>query len=70
MSSDLEESCMNREWGPYLNDVYTVFGIFDPLPLVCILARFIVLTSRNLPYYICIWVTPSPQSRRHLSMAP
>ena len=19
-------------WGPYLNDVYTLFGIFDPLP--------------------------------------
>ena len=71
MSSDFDESCTNREQGPLVNDVYTVFGVFDPLPLVCILARFIVLESRNLPYYVCIWVTPSPsQSRRHLSMAP
>ena len=26
------------EKGPYSNDVYTIFGILDPLPLVCILA--------------------------------
>ena len=25
--------------------------------------------SRNLPYYVCIWVTPS-QCRRHFSIAP
>ena len=51
-----------QTWGPYINDVYTIFRIFDPLsPLFCILARFI-LSPRNLPYYVCIWVTPSPLS--------
>ena len=25
--------------GPNLNEVYTIFGILDPLPLVCILAQ-------------------------------
>ena len=43
---------------PYLNDVNTIIQILDPLPLVCILAQFIVLNPRNLPYYVCIWVTP------------
>ena len=49
--------------GPYLNDVYTIFLDFGPLPgprLVCILARSIVLNPCNLPYYVCIWVTPLP----------
>ena len=47
--------------GPYLNDVYTIFGILDPLPpLVYILARSIVLNPRNLPYYVCISLTPPP----------
>ena len=46
-------------------------GFWTPSPLVCILARSIVLNPRNLPYYICIWVTPPPsQCRRHLGMAP
>ena len=49
--------------GPYLNDVYTFFGILDPSPLVYILARSIVLNPRNLPYYVCISLTPpSPLS--------
>ena len=50
----------------------TQFSEFwNPSPLVCILARFIVLKSRNLPYYVCIWVTPSPSlCRHHLSMTP
>ena len=49
--------------GPYLNDVYTIFGILDPLPpLVYILARSIRLNPRNLPYYVCISLTPLPLS--------
>ena len=24
------------------------------------LANYVVLNSRNLPHYVCIWVTPSP----------
>ena len=45
--------------GPYLNDIYTIFGILDPLPpLVYILARSIRLNPRNLPYYVCILLTP------------
>ena len=58
--------------GPYLNDVYTFFGILDPLPpLVYILARSIRQNPRDLPYYVCILLTPiPPQCRRHLSMAP
>ena len=47
-------------------------GYRTPSPLVCILARSLVLNSRNLPYYICIWLTPPPppQCRHHISMAP
>ena len=30
------------------------------LPLICILARYLVVNPRNLPYYFCIWVPPSP----------
>ena len=55
---------------PYLNDVFTIFDILDPLPpLVYILVRSIVLNPSNDPFYLCISVTPS-QSTRHLSMAP
>ena len=43
--------------GPY-NDVHTIFGIFGPPCLY--LVRFLVLNSRNLPYFICTWATPSP----------
>ena len=47
---------------PYLTDVKIVFGILDPLsPLVCISARLKVLNPRNLPYYVCIWVSPPPR---------
>ena len=53
------ETCRKFKKGRCTNDVYTIFGILDP-PLVCILARFIVLKSRNLPNCVCIWVTPSP----------
>ena len=41
----------------------TQFSRFwTPSPLICILARSIVLNSCNLPYYVCIWATPSPLS--------
>ena len=33
-----------------------------PPPLVCTLARSIVLNPRNLRYYVCIWATPSALS--------
>ena len=36
----------------YIYDVCKIFGTFDPSPLVCNLDQFIVLNSRNLPYYI------------------
>ena len=40
--------------GPYLITT-TQFSVFwIPSPLVCILARFIILKSCNLPYYIYI----------------
>ena len=46
--------------GPYIKDVRKIFGIFDPLPpLVSILDQSIVLKSRNLPYCVRIWATPS-----------
>ena len=47
---------------PYLNVVYTISRIFDHLPRVSILARFMVLKSRYmyLPYSVCIWVIPLP----------
>ena len=48
---------MSIPWGPYLNDVYIIFGILDPPLIVCILATSIVLNPHNLPYYVCIWVT-------------
>jgi len=43
-----------------------------PPPLVYILARSIRLNPRNLPYYVCILLTPPspPLCRRHLCMAP
>ena len=59
--------------GPFLNNVYKIFGILDPSSaLVCILARSTVLNSRNLLSYICcFWVLPSPsQCRHHRSMTP
>ena len=44
---------------------------WTPSPLVCILARFIVINPRNLPYYVCIWVTPYLLSvQTSLIMAP
>ena len=46
----------------YLNDVCKIFGIFNPLPLVSILARFIANLD-NLPFYVSYCI-------RHLSMAP
>ena len=50
------------------------FRDFWPPPplLVCILDQFIVLNSRNLPYYICFWGTPLSPShcRHHLYMPP
>ena len=46
-------------------------GFWTPSPLVYILARSIRLNPCNLPYYVCISLTPlPPQCRRHLSMAP
>ena len=46
--------------GPYIKDVRKIAGIFDPLPpLVSILDQSIVLKSRNLPYCVRIWATPS-----------
>ena len=50
----------SHNMGSYLNDVYTIFGIMDPLPLVCIQARSLVLNPRNLPYHVCIWAAPCP----------
>ena len=35
-------------------------GFLTPSPLVCTLDQFIVLNSRNLPYYICFWGAPLP----------
>ena len=40
--------------GPYINDIYTIFGFLTPSPLVCILARSLVLKSLNLLHYVCI----------------
>ena len=40
-----------RPSGAFTYDVCKIFGILDPFPLVCILDQFIVLNSRNLPYY-------------------
>ena len=51
-------------------DVCKIFGIFDPLPLVCILDQFIVLNSRHLPYCICFWGTPHSHCRHHMYMPP
>ena len=51
----------------------TQFSEFwTPSPLVYILIRSIRLNPRNLPYYVCISLTPPlpPPCRRHLSMAP
>ena len=48
-------------------------GFWTPSPLVGILARYLVLNPRNLPYYVCIWATLpllSVKCRHHLSMAP
>ena len=61
-------SCAQR---PYLNDVYTIFGILDPPHLVCILASSLVTNPRNgnMEYNVCICVAPS-KCRRHLRMAP
>ena len=38
--------------GPYLNDVYKIFGILHPSPHASTLTKFIVLNPRNLPYYV------------------
>ena len=64
-------SLIKSTLGPDLKDVYKIFGILYPLPHVCILGRSIILKSRNLPYYICIWGTLSPSScsRHFKSMA-
>ena len=52
---------MEDPLGAILNDIYTIFGILDPLPpLVYILEKSIRLNPRNLPYYICILLTPPP----------
>ena len=37
-------------------------GFWNPSPPVYILARSIVLNPRNLPYYVCILLTPLPPS--------
>ena len=53
----------NVDKGPYLNDVYTIIGILNPLfPLVCILARSIVLNATHLPYFVSFEEPPSPLS--------
>ena len=44
-------------------------GFQTPSPLVCILARLILLNPRNLPYYVCVWIPPSP-CRRHFKYGP
>ena len=49
-----------RPKGASINDVHNIFGIFDPLPLVHILAGSIKLKSHNLPYYVCFWANPLP----------
>ena len=41
------------------------FRDFGPVPLVCNFAKIIVLNPPNFPYYVCIWVPPSPCTRRH-----
>ena len=58
--------------GPSIKYVRKIFGIFDPLPpLVRILARFVRLNSRNLPYYICFWVSsPLPLGAYVLNGCP
>ena len=56
--------------GPSIKYVTEIFGIFDPLPpLVRILARFVRLNSRNLPYYVRFWA-PSPSLRTYFMDAP
>ena len=32
----LEKNASSDAWGPFANDVYTIFGWFDPLPLASI----------------------------------
>ena len=39
-------------------------------PLVRIMARSIVLNSRNLPYYVCFWATPPSRSADVLYVRP
>ena len=56
--------------GPSIMYVLKIFGIFDPLPpMVRILARFVRLNSRNLPYYVRFWA-PSPSVRTYFMYAP
>ena len=44
-----------------MKDVRKIWGIFEPLPpLVRIVAKSIVVNTRNLPYYVCFWATPLP----------
>ena len=62
LNTALKLQTLSWTLGACTYDVCTIFGIFDPLPpplcLVCILDKFIVLNSRNLPYSICFWGTP------------
>ena len=49
-----------RGKGPYLNDVYTIFGIFDPLP-PCLHFGKIHTTKSTQPPLLCLhFVNPLP----------
>ena len=58
--------------GPYLNDVYTIFGILDPLPACLHFGKIHKTKSTQPPLLRLHFVNPPspPQCRRHLSMAP
>ena len=68
-----KESKLSKEThkGPYLNDVYKIFWILDPHPLLpCLHSRQNHGTKFTQPPLLCLHLgTPSP-CRRHLNMAP
>ena len=57
--------------GDSINDVWNIFGFFDPLPHSCPHLELIsTKNSRNIPYYICFSMNPSPLRCRHHTWKP
>ena len=54
------ERMRNNLGGMYIWRLQNFHDFWPPPPIVCILDQFIVLNSRNHPYYICFWGTPFP----------